>query len=272
MTQGNHLTEHTHWTSTDVMRPTQCTVGYLEVEYKMRELRARAHKPEALKKYLLGHPLPAVRGPDQRLYLTDHHHMGLALLRLCEEWDDSAQAAADNPYRSCCFLVVHDWSARAGLSMPGFYALLQSHQLSHPRDAQGKPVDRLPRSLYELADDAYRSLAGLARKAGAYNKVDVPFTEFLWADFLRDKVAAHGICEAHIDQAILQTLKIAHSQSAAALPGWIGARDASALPSLEQIRARLEQRHGADDAAPDLPPVTGAPAAHGHAGVERTAT
>ena len=40
-------------------------------------------------------------------------------------------------------------------------------------------------SLCSLVDDPYRSLAGLARKAGTYDKVDVPFTEFKWANYLR---------------------------------------------------------------------------------------
>lgn len=84
----------THWTSTDAMRPTQGAVGYLEVRLKMQELRQRAAKPEALESYLKIHPIPAVHGPDGRMYLTDHHHMGLALENLAEEWDTDENPAS----------------------------------------------------------------------------------------------------------------------------------------------------------------------------------
>ncbi len=243
-----------HWTSTDVMRPTQCSVGYLEVDLKMQELRERAQKPGNLEKYLKGHPIPAVLGPDGRMYLTDHHHMGLALVKLADEWDASAEPAAANPYRACSFQIVKDLSTHHDLSMAQFFAKLEEHHLSHPYDGQGQRVSAIPRYLSALVDDPYRSLAGLARKAGAYDKVDVPFTEFLWADYFRDKVARPLICQAQLAQAIHQAVLLAHAPAAAGLPGYHGVQ-AAALPSLANIQARLAKRHGADDAAPDLPPL-----------------
>lgn len=39
---------------------------------------------------------------------------------------------------------------------------------------------------------------------GAYDKVDVPFTEFKWADYLRDKVNIKLICTEHLAHAIEQ--------------------------------------------------------------------
>ena len=166
----------THWTSLDAMRPTQCAVGYLEVDLKMQELRERAQDNGNLAKYLKTHPIPAVLGPDGRMYLTDHHHMGLALIRLSDEWDNSEQPAAHNPYRMCSFEVVKDLSDRHDLSMPKFFSKLEEHHLCHPFDGQGHRVKAIPKYLTELVDDPYRSLAGLARKAGAYDKVNVPFT------------------------------------------------------------------------------------------------
>ena len=97
----------THWSSTDAMRPTQGAVGYLEVQLKMQELRERCATPGALEKYLKSHPIPAVHGPDGRMYLTDHHHMGLALVNLAEEWDADENPAAKNPYRACSFQIAY---------------------------------------------------------------------------------------------------------------------------------------------------------------------
>ena len=243
------------WTSTDVMRPTQCSVGYLEVDLKMQELRERVRTAGTLEKYLKGHPIPAVCGPDDRMYLTDHHHMGLALVKLSDEWDAGDNPAGKNPYRTCSFQVIKDLSDQNEMTMKHFFAKMEEHHLSHPFDGQGKRVSRIPKYLTALVDDPYRSLAGLARKAGAYDKVDAPFTEFKWADYLRDKIAVDLICKEHLAQAIHQAIALANGPAASALPGYHGSRPASALPVLAKIQERLAKRHGADDAAPDLPPA-----------------
>ncbi len=244
-----------HWTSTDAMRPTQCAVGFLEVDLKMQELRARARKPGNLEKYLKGHPIPAVRGPDCRMYLTDHHHMGLALVQLADAWDASDSPAAGNPFRACGFQIIKDLSDHQNLSMKQFFAKLEEHHLSHPFDGRGQRVNTLPKYLSDLVDDPYRSLAGLARKAGAYDKVDVPFTEFLWADYLRDKVPARLLCKEHLAAAIQQAVVLAHQAGASGLPGFHGVKPVVELASLAEIQERLSTRFGADNAAPDLPPI-----------------
>lgn len=244
------------WTSTDAMRPTQCSVGYLEVELKMQELRERTQKSGLLEKYLKIHPIPAVLGPDRRMYLTDHHHMGLALVRLADEWDATDKPAAKNPYRICCFQIVWDLSDHHDLTMRQFFSKMEEHHLSHPFDGQGRRVDKIPKYLSELVDDPYRSLAGLARKAGAYDKVAVPFTEFKWADYLRDKVEFKLICMEHLAQAIQQAVVLANESAAAGLPGFHGSKPAAELPTLVEIQERLSKRHGADDSAQDLPAVS----------------
>ncbi len=244
-----------HWTSIDVMRPTQCAVGFLEVQLKMQELRGRGQKPDLLQKYLKGHPIPAVLGPDRRMYLTDHHHMGLAMVQLADEWDASDKPAAANPFRDCCFQIVKDMSDRHEMAMRQFFAKLEEQHLSHPFDGQGKRLGHIPKHLVDLVDDPYRSLAGLARKAGAYEKVPVPFTEFKWADFLRDKVDARLICPEQLAQAIFQAVQLANGPSATHLPGYHGGRPQAELPTLDEIHARLTKRHGADDAAADLPEI-----------------
>jgi hypothetical protein len=242
-----------HWTSTDAMRPTQCSVGFLEVDLKMQELRARAQKTGDLEKYLSGHPIPAVLGPDDRMYLTDHHHMGLALVQLADEWDAGDKPATKNPYRTCSFQIIKDVSGHEDWSMKQFFANMEAHHLSHPFDGQGQRVKAIPKYLTELVDDPYRSLAGLARKAGAYDKVDVPFTEFKWADYLRDKVDHALICKAHLAEAIQQAVGLAHQRGAAHLPGFHAAKPGTPLPSLAEIQERLSKRFGADNAAMDLP-------------------
>ena len=125
--------------------------------------------------------------------------------------------------------------------------------LRYPFDGQGRRVAVIPKYLSALVDDPYRSLAGLARKAGAYEKVAVPFSEFRWANFLRDKVDLALVCTEHLAQAIHQAVQIAHSPAAAGLPGYQALPPDAVLPTIGEIRERLSRRHGADDAAPDLP-------------------
>jgi hypothetical protein len=237
------------------MRPTQCAVGFLEVGLKMLELRERAQKSGSLEKYLKGHPIPAVRGPDGRMYLTDHHHMGLAMVKLANEWDASEQPAAKNPYRSCSFQIFNDLSVEEEMSMQQFFAWMESHQLSHPFGGQGQRLSAIPKYLTELVDDPYRSLAGLARKAGAFEKVDIPFAEFKWADYLRDKVDSKLICKEQVAHAIQQAVALAREPGASDLPGFRAAKTVAELPSLVEIQERLDKRFGADNTAPDLPPV-----------------
>jgi len=40
----------------------------------------------------------------------------------------------------------------------------------------------------DLADDPYRSVAGELRRQGGFAKDTTPFSEFLWADFLRRRI------------------------------------------------------------------------------------
>src|ERR1700748_3568956 len=59
------------------LRPTQMTVGMIEVEEKKeRWLKEKAKKQE---KDLAKHMVPVVLGPDERHYVVDHHHMARAL-------------------------------------------------------------------------------------------------------------------------------------------------------------------------------------------------
>jgi hypothetical protein len=47
----------------------------------------------------------------------------------------------------------------------------------------------IPKSIKGLDDDPFRSLAGELRSAGGFAKDTTPFSEFLWADFLRRRIS-----------------------------------------------------------------------------------
>jgi hypothetical protein len=73
----------------------------------------------------------------------------------------------------------------------------------------------------DLIDDPYRSLAGELRRAGGFAKDTTPFSEFLWANFLRQRIK-RKLIERDFDRAMERALALAKSTDAGYLPGWCG--------------------------------------------------
>jgi hypothetical protein len=72
-----------------------------------------------------------------------------------------------------------------------------------------------------LVDDPFRSLAGELRRAGGYAKDTTPFSEFLWADFLRRRMK-RKLVERDFERALEKALQLAEGKDASYLPGWCG--------------------------------------------------
>jgi hypothetical protein len=186
------------------LRPTQVTVGFREVSEKRKEWRDRSASKAG--EYLGNHMVPVVLGPKDRSYLVDHHHLALAL-------QEEGQAEV-------LTTVVADLSQ---LSKGPFWTYMDNRALCHPYDAAGKrcSFDDIPKTVADLEDDPYRSLAGELRRAGGFAKDTTPFSEFLWADFLRPRVRAKLIKE-RFSAALEKAVGFAKSEDAGYLPGWCG--------------------------------------------------
>ena len=65
-----------------------------------------------------------------------------------------------------------------------------------------------------LKDDPFRSLAGELRRAGGFAKDLTPFSEFLWADFLRGQMKPKMV-EKDFEAALEKGLRLAKSPDAA---------------------------------------------------------
>lgn len=187
------------------LRPTQITVGMREVEIKRKSWRSRTSKKEA--EFLGRHMIPTVLGPKRRSYIVDHHHLVLAL---------HEEAVAD-----VLVTTIADFSA---LDMSTFWATMDARGWVHPFDDKGKRRDykTIPKSVRDLIDDPFRSLAGELRRIGGFAKETVPFSEFLWADFLRRRIK-RNIVERQFVTALETALTFAKSADANYLPGWCGA-------------------------------------------------
>jgi hypothetical protein len=195
------------------LRPTQLTVGYREVNAKRTHWTSLGKKERAAA--IDSHWFPAVLGPKGRYYVVDHHHLGLAWLH---EGVDAAKVT-----------VLKDLS---WLEPDIFWRMMEHNQWVHPFNAAGqrRDFDDLPKQLSGLEDDPYRSLAGELRGAGGFAKDTTPFSEFLWADYLRRKVPEARV-RKDFDKALADALAMAHDPDARYLPGWSGVVPPAATPA-----------------------------------------
>lgn len=186
------------------LKPTQMTVGMREVEEKRQRWREAHGKRKS--KFLGQHMIPVLKGPKSAFYVIDHHHL--------------ARALHEEGQRDVLVNVVFDLSA---LSRDEFWTVCDHKGWAHPYDQHGKrrSFADIPKSIDALADDPYRSLAGELRRAGGYAKDTTPFSEFLWASFLRPRVKRRVI-DQDFAKAIELALAFARSTEANHLPGWCG--------------------------------------------------
>jgi hypothetical protein len=186
------------------LRPTQVTVGLIEVHDKRAKLEAlRKHEQ---KEFLFAHAIPAVWGPDGKLYITDHHHLGRA----------ASEAGIDTGF----FWIEDDFS-KAPIAQ--FWPKMSAAGWAHPIDQNGNgcPFEKIPDHLEKLLDDPYRSLAGYVRDAGGFDKTATAFAEFQWADFFRPRLTI-GPTRADFLASVAKAVKLAASPEAAKLPGFRG--------------------------------------------------
>ncbi|WP_022722127.1 ParB-like protein [Rhodopseudomonas sp. B29] len=186
------------------LKPTQMTVGMREVEEK--RLRWREHKPKKRAELLGKHMIPVVLGPDGKHYVVDHHHL--------------ARALHEEGVKHVLVTVIADLSM---VDPEAFWVVLDSRRWVYPYDSRGERhhYRDLPKTIAELKDDPYRSLAGELRRVGGYAKDTTPFSEFLWADFLRRRLS-RKVVAADFQKASEKALALAKSKDAIYLPGWCG--------------------------------------------------
>jgi hypothetical protein len=153
------------------LRPTQLTVGMREVEAKRKRWREIAAKEG--RKFLGKHMIPTVLGSKARHYVVDHHHL--------------ARALHDEGVKDVAVTLIANLSK---LEQDEFWTVMDNRSWMHPFDSKGqrRHYRDIPKRMTDLVDDPFRSLAGELRRAGGFAKDTTPFSEFLWADFLRRRM------------------------------------------------------------------------------------
>jgi hypothetical protein len=194
------------------LRPLQGAVGMGEVRQKAEKIKAKPMKEESK---LAADPIKVVRGPDGQLFVTDHHH--------------GARAWLLTGYASGICSIEPDPSSA---DPEKFWPRLEELKKVHFENKDGAVItpDALPKSLEQLPDDPYRTLAWMLRKKDGFCRAlmeQKEFAEFIWADWMR------GIAELPAEQVTVApdkmlevALKLAKSPIAAGLPGYVGDKPA----------------------------------------------
>ena len=200
------------------LRPTQMTVGMIEVERKRKAWAAK--REDAKDATLASHMVPVVLGPGGERYLTDHHHLARALL---EEGQKEVYVTIIGDLRKA--------------ERSYFWNMMNYHGWTHPYDPKGRRCgyDELPHTVEGLEDDPYRSLSGALRNLGGYAKDSTAFSEFVWADFFRPRLKRKDIAR-DFDAALKEAYTLSKAADADFLPGWCGPHDAA--PPARKPRAR----------------------------------
>ena len=153
------------------LRPTQMTVGYDEVTFKRRNWKALTSEEKS--RFISEHPFQAVLGPKRNYYILDGHHLGRALL------EEGVGEVLVSPVEN----LSH-------LDQAEFWRVMARKHLVYPF-AQGRRrgFADMPKTLRDLADDPFRSLAAQIHRTCHYEKDPNPFAEFQAADYLRGYIS-----------------------------------------------------------------------------------
>lgn len=141
------------------------------------------HKSESeLTDYLKSHEVPIIKGPNDKLYIIDHHHLCCAAydinlevvyVKILEDWSDKDSNIFWNDMHKNNYVWLYDENG-AEISLEKFIQLL-------------------PKNIKHLKNDPFRSIAGVLRNKGVYEKDWTPYAEFKWANHLR----SHMILDDH---------------------------------------------------------------------------
>ena len=168
------------------------TVGFREVAERRRRWQLASGTVEAAARDLT---VPVVLGPCSRSYVLDRHHELCAL---------AAEGVADVQVAVVDDMRRFEWV--------GFWRTLDQRGWCRPQDAEGQRQDYsyIPTTIDGLTDDPFRSLARALRRADGYAKQKAPFSDFLWADFLRQRIS-RTLVNDHFEIALREALALARN-------------------------------------------------------------
>ncbi len=113
--------------------------------------------------------------------------------------------------------------------------------------AAGASIPNCPRRSKRWKTIPIAPWPGNCADLGGFAKDLTPFSEFLWADFLRPRIKAKAI-KADFAAALTEALTLAKTGEADYLPGWCGPRHSPPQPS-GKAKNKDAKRGGGERAA-----------------------
>jgi hypothetical protein len=187
-----------------ILHPTQFAVGYWEIERRAEKVMGKDAKK--IEKYLKEHVGKVVIGPGGIPYIIDRHHLACIMLKTTKSLTIYATISANF----------------STMSIDNFWEEMITRKWAYLYDEKGNgPLDPqlLPKSLKDLKDDPFRSLAWAVRERDGFRVSTDPFAEFQWANFFRTKFNVSD-AKVNIVPFIQKALKLCHTSAASGLPGY----------------------------------------------------
>jgi len=149
----------------------------------------------SLRSFLIENQVPTIVGPGPDFFITDHHHLAVALF---QAFLDFKRPSIHRLLYAC---VQADYSM---MSMSEFWKTMIYQTFVFLEDERGRniTVDAIPDTLKLMADNPYRTFASWLRKSNAFIKCGtkqgnkIPqckgktapfFLECYWADYMRNR-------------------------------------------------------------------------------------
>lgn len=193
------------WVDLIELAPTQMNIGMLAMKDKIEKIEEKYNDGDLLS-YLRKKSAPAYLGPDGRYHIIDRHHTSRAL------------AEASVPFKKFFVEIEKDLSH---LSRNEFYQFMELNNYLYLYDRGTlKTAADLPKTLWELSDDPYRSLAWLVREEGGFDKEEIPYLEFMWGNFFRQRINLANSSEEELRRALPKAMVLSQSDEASHLPGY----------------------------------------------------
>jgi len=209
-----------------LLRPTQFNVGYSQIEKvvastnaQLAEATTKKEAKKILRNMNRRKKVPVVYGPGGEFFMLDHHHWARAL------WESDVKFAR----KQVNYYVIADLSF---LEPADFWEEMKRNKWVYLNSC-GEPQrpECLPTDVTTLQDDPYRSLARSVRgRRKGWKKTKLPFTEFIWADYLR--TFASTFAPLVLEGQRLESkenhdlydlaINLCRAESASALPGYLG--------------------------------------------------
>jgi hypothetical protein len=119
------------------------------------------------------------------------------------------------------------------LNPASFWRTLDGRGWCRPCGVDGRRLSfaAIPSSIADLQDDPFRSLAGALRRKGGFAKNKALFSEFLWADYLREHIDPSLVAQ-DFDRALAAAVELALRRSPASQMPTSGARSASHMQAV----------------------------------------